>query len=380
MAGTISVVNAGPQGPAGVGGSLTTEQAVDATAGALVQGNKISISYDDPAGQISVAFNPESIEHDWPTDGWTPFTTIRINDDVPLGNEASQTLSVVNGRGRVTNTNTQPGMRKVYPRNNTLWMDSEIRTLCYGGTNGSTLPQGGHFHRGYFDGTGRWRGIAVNNNIFLTDANVVNANVWNMDPTEAPADQLDLGNNGGVKTYSPDRLIRQAAIVGVTRFNFGIWINEYRVTPGNANGLEVGDLVNADAVLDATFDISTPQAITGKGVGYIQMQDLDTAVAVTSKFELGSITPTSASGHLYWPYWICSRLIGSKLLVKVWRERDPEPDWSDSNAVFSCDFAGANAPGAGASYPDQPGYCGLIGNHIHDSGYFEYGHFSARRL
>jgi len=387
----VSVINSGPQGPPGVPGSpggLTEEEAIDAVATSLIAGDNISIGYDDPGGDITLAFMPEEIIHDWSTDGWTPFTEVLLNDDFPLGDEADQTVSVVAGRGRITNTAAQASLRKAYPRDDTLWMDSEITTLVYGsdvfsttGTN-PAIPQGGHFHRGYYDVDGRWRAIAVSNNIFLSDVNVINANVWNMDPTEAPEDTLDLGTNGGAKSYSEARLLRVANIYGVARVNFFGVINTYYVTPANLNGLEIGTPAIVDTLLDSTFDIATAQAIANVGSGLIQMIDAEAGANVTAKPEFGIISPPSESARRWWPYWLKSRLIGSKLSVKAWRQFDPEPDWSDPQAVNNYDFAAAaaNDPAPGAMYPDEPGYCGLVGNHIRNTRYFEYGYFSARKL
>jgi hypothetical protein len=265
-------------------------------------------------------------------------------------------------------------------------MDSEITTLCYGsdnydsaGTNPAT-PQGGHFHRGYIDGSGIWRGIAVNNNIFLTDANVINANVWNSDLTQVPASQLKIGSNGGVKTYDAAVLQHSCFVMGVRRLVFGVSYNEYFVSPANANGIEAGQLVTADVQLDNTFDVATAQAVAGVDVGLVRIQDAEAGAAVTHKFESGTITATSKSGRMWWPYWIKSRLIGSKLSVKAWRYGDHEPDWSDTRFVNNYDFAGANIPTPSAQYPSSPGACGLIGNHIRNNRWFEYGYFSCRRL
>jgi hypothetical protein len=383
----VSVTNAGPPGPPGSGGSLTTEQAVDAVAAALVAGDEIQITYDDPGGEITVARKREEVIHDWNVDGTGPFLPAQLmNDDVPTGNTHLQTLSVVNGRGRITNTGTQGSLRMVYPRDDTVWMDSEITTLCFGGdvfNNAGTnpaLPQGGHFHRGYVDDDGVYRLIAINNNIFLSDVNVVNANVWNNDPSEALIDQLDLGSAGGSKAYADTHLLRQANIVGVRRLIFGISVNEYFITPPDGHGMEAGNMVTIDAVLDSTFDIATAQAISSVGNGVVQMQDMEGGGVVAHKYESGIITATSIGARRYWPYWIKSRLIGSKLWVKTWRQKASEPDWGDAAAVFTCDFAGANAPAPGALYPDEPGSCGLIGNHIRNARYFEYGYFHAKKL
>jgi hypothetical protein len=384
MANTVTVVNAGPQGPPGTGGALTAEQAVDTVAAALVGGANTEITYDDPAGEITIDHNPELIDHDWKIDGWAPFTEHIVNDDA--SSAASQTTSVVNNRGRITNSAAAGSLRKAYMRAGTEWMDSEVQTLMYGadvfnsgGTNPAT-PQGGHFHRAYVDVDGYWRAIVVTNNIFATDVNVINANVWNSDPTESDVNRLDLGTNGGAKTHGAEQLQRSARIVGVNRFIFGVSINEYYVQPGNANGIQVGEMCVVDALLDSTFDIATAQAVTARNVGALQFQDLEGGAAVTHKFEGGTIIPTQEGARRWWPYWIKSRLVGSKLAVKAWRYVDPEPDWADSSAVNNYDFAGANVPSPGARYPDEPGLCGVIGAHIRNTRYFEYGRFIARKL
>jgi hypothetical protein len=354
-------------------------------AGALVGGDNIEVVYNDAGNAIDIAFNPESVNHDWKIDGWTPFDTVVVNED-DTGSSATQTVSVSGNRGRVTNTGSNGGMRVAYERDDTLWLDSEVKTLWWGadrfdtaGTNPAT-PQAGHFHRAYVDVDGYWRAIVITNNIFLTDVNVINANVWNSDPTESGTLRLDLGTNGGAKTHGVDQLQRSARVTGVNRFVFGISINEYMVTPGHANGIQVGEVCNVDTVLDSTFDIATAQAVTAKGNGTLQFQDAEAGSAVTNKYETGTIIPTTVDAKRWWPYWVKSRLIGSKLAVKAWRYVDPEPDWADTSAVNNYDFQGAQISTPGARYPDQPGRCGLIGAHLRNTRYLEYGDFSARKL
>lgn len=242
------------------------------------------------------------------------------------------------------------------------------------GTNPSS-GQGGQFHRAYVDGGGVWRAIVVTNNIFLSDTNVVNANVWN-----SSAAALALGNAGGSKTYTDDFLRRSLRVYAVDRFLFAGSINEYYGSPNNRNGLEVGTMCTVDCVLDNTFDIATEQAITGVGPGLVTFTDVESGAAVSYKAEQGTVIPTTVSARRFWPYWVKSRLIDNILQVKVWREKDPEPDWSSADAVNTYDFTGANAPAPTALYPDQPGQCGLIGAHIRNTRYLEYGHFSCKEL
>lgn len=337
---------------------------------------------------VAPAVASPEVVHDWSVDGWAPFTTRLVNDDDLLTAD-EQTLSVVAARGRVTNTGeTLAGnCRIAYERDGTLWLDSEVCTLWWGGdvfdSGGSNpaTPQCGHFHRGYVDTTGRWRAVVVTNNIFLSDTNVINANVWNRDPTQAtPEAMLRLGSNGGSKTHSDMQLRRDVAIRGVSRISFGGVFNEYLVEPRNLRGIAAGVMVTADAELDATFDVATAQAVVSANPGVITLADAEAGSVVARKFEAGTIVPTTASARRYWPYWVKSQLTGNTLRTKVWRYTDPEPDWADTAAVGTYDFAGAQLPTPNAQMPDQPGRCGLIGAHLRNGRYLEYGDFRARQL
>lgn len=354
---SVSVIQGGPMGPAGPVG---------------------------PPGPPGSGIAQEVV-HDWLTDGWTPFTELLINPDVG-STPADQTLSVVNDRGRVTNTHTSGSKRVAYIRDDTEWLDSEVCSLWWGGNvfdstgTNPALPQCGHFHRGYTDIDGYWRAIVVTNNIFLSDNNVVNANVWNIDPTEAPIDQLDLGALGTSKTYNERQLQRGLRISGVKRISFGSSINEYFVTPSNLHGIDTATPVVITTELDATFANATAAVLSGANLGSVQQVDPETGPALAAKFENGTIVPTTASGRRYWPYWVKSRLTGSVLRVKVWRLYDAEPDWG-SDHVFTANFGAgqANDPSP-ARYPNLPGFCGLLGNHLRNGRYLEYGHFSAKEI
>lgn len=380
----VSVINAGPQGPPGGAGSLTEEQAVDAVAAAMVGENNIDVTYDDPAGEISVSDIPDIVIHDWINEGWTPFTERLISNDA--GGSASQTISVVSGRGRISNSATPGNVRKGYLRSGTDWMNSEITSLWYGGdyfSSGGTNPatmQGGHIHRAYVDGTGKWRAIVVTNNIFASDVNVVNCNVWNSDLTQPDASQLTLGSNGGQRVYSVEHLQRSPRVISVKRIVFGGSFNEYCIVPRDGHGLTVGMMCTVAVENDGTFNVATAAAIQNVFDGKILMTDAEAGGAVSIKAENGLIVPTSESARRWWPYWVKSRLVGSKCSVKVWRLGDPEPDWSNTNAVNTYDFAAANIPTPNAQYPDEIGQCGLVGAHIRNTRFFEYGYFSARKI
>jgi len=333
---------------------------------------------------VAAALASPEITHNWVDDGWTPFVTQLVNDG-DSGGASSQALSVVGGRGRITNSFTDGNVRVAYERLGTDWADSEVCALWFGGSifdSGTATPQMGHFHRGYVDEDGRWRAVVVSNNIFLTDVNVLNQNVWNHDPSEPVGQaQLDLGTNSGSKTYSAEVLRRHLQVRAVDRVVFGGVSNRYWVLPSHAYGLVAGNAVTID-VDDATYDVASATALGSVDAvnGLVSLTDAEAGPAEPLKVNTGTVVPTTAGARRWWPYWVRSQLIGSILRVKVWRYQDPEPDWSDTNHVATADFAGANDPEPGARMPTGVGRCGLVGAHIRNSAFVEYGHFSARQL
>lgn len=373
----------GPQGPQGETGEDPDLTALEADVAAL-QGNDaaqdLAITNLQSTSATKADFEKaRRVIHDWETDGWGKF----IDRIVVTGDGSSEDLQVnsINGRrGRATSGGavTSNNIRVAHPREDTVWMDSEVKSLWYGGPifdSAVCTPQPGHFHRGYVDGTGRWRAVVITTNIFLTDANVINANVWN-----STAEVLALGTNGGSKTYASKYLRRHCNVKGVTRINFGGLVNIYDVVPSDARGLEIGTFCTVDVVGDNTFDIATAQAIVGNDDGVLNFVDAESGPTVASKYESGIVLPTTASGRRWWPYWVASRLKGNILKVKAWRVTDQEPDWGMSDYVNTYDFAGAQIPTPGALMPEEPGYCGLITAHLRNGHYMEFGEFQARQL
>lgn len=369
-------------------GSMQARQSASGSVTVAASAATVSVT-------VAAALASPEVVHDWTVDGWAPFVEQLVSNDGGGTRAAEQTLSVVAGRGRVTgHAGTGDGsLRVAYEREGTDWENSEVLALWWGGsvfdsgTSGAT-PQLGQFHRAYVGADGRWRAIVVTNNIFASDVNVVNQNVWNHEPTNPVDDELELGSNGGSKTYSDATLIRQLSIRAVNRLNFFGWLNQYSVTPQHLYGLAVGTPVTIDSQ-DATFDYATATAVAGvdTGSGTVSMTEVDTLSAVSVKFDSGLIVPSSASARRYWPYWVRSQLVGTRLRVKVWRYLDAEPDWSSTDHVVTQDFSltGVTPPVAGtpepnARMPQGVGRCGLIGAHLRNSAYLEYGHFEARRL
>jgi len=358
--------------------------------------DSVEVATAEATATVAVAAAPATpaVVHDWTQDGWTPWVTQLVNNGDAGGTIADQALSVVGSRGRITNTDTDGNVRVAYERLGTDWLDSEILCLWNGASvfdsAGVATPQMGQFHRGYLDDDGVWRAVVISNNIFLTDVNVVNQNVWNHDPTEADGQaQLDLGTNGGSKTYSNAALRRHLALRARSRFDFGGWTNQFQVEPLHLYGLTASIPVTVDSN-DATFDQVTAAApiSVDNATGIVNMSEPTTLSAVSLTVDNGNIVPSTESARRWWPYWVRSQLIGRKLRVKVWRYMDPEPDWADTNHVVEQDFARttglgggvAGIPEPGALMPETVGRCGVIGAHIKNSAYIEYGHFEARQL
>jgi len=318
----------------------------------------------------------QSLRHNWVRDGWGPWSEVVVSAS---GSATSAYTVTPLGRGRITGqANGTDGNRRTWMlRRGTTWVDSEVCSLWWGGSiwqsgagTPNATPQMGHVHRAQLGADGRWRGVVITNNIFLSTADTVNQNVW-----ETEAEALFLGAQGGSKVFPVGRTL---GVLGVSRFQFVDWFNNYQVTPSHLWGLQVGDLVTID-VGDATFD-TTSTAVSGVNAnqGTVNLVEDSATEAVDFKIETGTMAPEPHKR--FWPYWVRSELRGDILRVKVWRYGETEPDWGSSTNVKIVDFTVEDAePGQGgrpepdATMPTGPGACGLVGAHLRSSAWMEYG-------
>lgn len=325
------------------------------------------------------------VNHDWTLNGWDPFFKVVINIH---GND-SYSDTIVTGRGRITGTGTNGNRREWRLHRDTNFANSEVRSLWWGGSvwdsggSGAT-PQMGHVHRAKEVAPGVWQGWVVSNNIFLTEQNTINQNIWE----GAGTSTLILGSRGGSKTFP---LARTLQVTGVTRVNFLGWINQYVVNPKHMYGIKNGDLVTTTS-LDSTF-VETGQPVTvDYATGAANIPEAVTQSGVAAKFDVGTITVTGAGKH--WPYWVASRLIGNVLTVKAWRFKEDEPDWGDPEAIKIFDTSVTN-PGPSQGGNPNPGdnsgftvpapttgrgYCGLVIAHLRNNAYMEYAQTKFIRL
>jgi hypothetical protein len=299
-----------------------------------------------------------SIVHNWDVDGWTPWVARPISADTG----ATQTLSVSGSKGRCTGqaSSSFGNRRDAYLRNGTEWADSRITALVIGGNiyNSSTAtPQIGFVHRGQIV-AGVFNGLVTTNNIFLTDPNQHNFNLWS---SNVGGTVLTLGDVGGTKDFG-GVLNRTCALTGSERFNFGGWINNQAFVPNHLYGAAVGDVVDIEST-DSTFT-TTGVALTGADTiaGRVTHTEPTTLSTVAWKADSGKLIPPIPKR--YWPLWICSELRGNLHRIKVWRYQDPEPDWSSAaNVNIGYDINSAtNLPDLTGS-----GFCGVVFAHLRSS-------------
>lgn len=338
------------------------------------------------------------VVHDWTQEGWTPWTTRLINQSDTSGSWTQQTLQVTtDGRGRITGTPQNIGNNRLaYERHGTTWLNSEVQVLWMGAsifsnTSTGALPQQGQFHRAYIDENGIWRGVVITNNIFLSDVNTVNQNVWNSTLNAADTtNALMLGSNGGNKTFSNSVLRRSMSIYAMERFSFlGSFLQIYRCAPTHLYSLSTGTPVVVDAST-GSYDIAVSALPLGVDYefGTVTFGTTHTTTDSPPIFGTGTIVPTAESAKRYWPYWVKSQLVDRDLRVKVWRYNETEPDWADERYVVHQNFSTtdpqssgeAGDPEPGASWPENAGACGVVGAHLRNSHYMDYGYFHAREL
>lgn len=321
------------------------------------------------------------VVHDWATDGgWDPFVGVAVN----TSSAQSLTGSVVAGRGRLTAAaGGGASYRKWYLHPGTAgWRDSEVESLWWAGSSYASpnTPQFLHVHRAQPQEDGSWRALVVSNNIFLTNPDRINANVWGIAATGVGDTSLQLGSNGAALTMT-GYLDRQLRVFGVERVNFPAWLNEYACLPTHLNGIKLADVVTIDVsdgstssppVTGATFDeTNVAVALADPKAGAIIVAEPTTQSLVTYSAAKGTITPPTY--QRFWPYRVKSWTEGDVLYAKAWRPQDAEPDDTDPLRVVSINVAGSGQPAPTAAAPGPgPGLSGVGGAHMAESGWLEF--------
>jgi hypothetical protein len=324
------------------------------------------------------------ITHNWNQDGWTPFTPVIINTD----GSQSFTQSVSSGRGVLTATQPTGGsLRMAYLRNDTNWVDSEIRSVIWGptGWNGTNAQQG-HLHRVRERSPGQWEAIMIwTSVVFGGDYSFMHAATIRFDGTTL----LQSGNNGSFGAADASYIDRSVRVAGHLRFTgFGLWFNEYTVVqPERLRYLASSDIITVASMSDATFN-ETNIAVNGVSVDTAVVQVIEptttSAVAYTAD-GAGSITPSSTSSQKRWtPFVLATRVIGGAtssvpVEVKRWRLGDSEPDWGDPR-VRRGTVIPDSAPVEVPEMALGPGLCGLFGAHFLNGSSGAWGDATFRQL
>lgn len=237
--------------------------------------------------------------------------------------------------------------------------------------------QQGHMHRAYDTGGGNYTSIMVDNNVIFQLYSSLNLQAWGFPP-------LAQGSPAGNVTSPTPRW----QVLSYQRFSFGgFYIGEYRVR--DVSGLRPGMTIAAKNCTDTTFNVNNI-IVSGVDTSRNVVQIIDTtaghnnAVAWKSEpsasaYVVGDISTWIDNPLGYFPYHVRSAVYDDQLFVKLWRVNEPEPDKGITSAIQAVqDFSGETVVTPITS--GNPGYCGLIVNHLYGGGYMEYGDVEFTRL
>lgn len=358
-----------------VGPGLIANRPAVALPGQMYNATDTSELWQWNGSAWALANRPE-VHHAWAqsnTAGWSP---IKISG---TGVHATNSLSVVSGRGRFASsgTDTDGNYRECWVRDGTYWQDSEIRSVWYPPSaldSAIVTPQMGHLHRAGPSGA-----VVVDQNI-----------VSNVFETTFLA---DWGWSAGNLTIG----LNTTLVGGTARYPFIKAVQRLAGTPGtnvlyvdHLKGLAIGDVVTINGCTDTTYNGTF--TITGTSVdpinsfglnaSYVLVSDATHTTASARTVDMGNITYATPGGagsivpKQIYPMNVVSRVIGTTIYLKKWRIEDPEPNWNDPYQTKTLDISGESSVG-----PWTIGKCGVMVNHLHGAGaYVEYGDVQMKKL
>lgn len=224
------------------------------------------------------------------------------------------------------------GSHLAYPLVGRDSADSELRSLWYNHARGtSNSGQQGHAHRVQVNpATSRPWAYVVWFDIVFTDDWTLQLNTW----TTTGASPLNLqqgASSNGSGNAQISGLQHNVTILAYSRTTTAVTL----VVP-YGHGTKVGDVIQVAGT--AVNEQATVTAVTATSVSYTSATSGTATAGPGGQF-------LNVSGST--PYWVASRLEGTTLRAKAWRQGAGEPDWADPDyAVRWIDSAG-DGPAAG---------------------------------
>jgi hypothetical protein len=292
----------------------------------------------------------------WDSNSWTPFTHYTITQDTGQ----TFTLSVVNNKGRVTNSAGSPNFltnaRHWYADSTFSATDSEITTLQWGeaGAYGNTVGvyQQGNIHR-VQNSAGSTKGFIAWEDVTFGQPHIINVGLWQADGTT-------LILNSTNTNFTATGLLKYVQVTNSVRSS-----NVVTLTVPQGHGIVAGDSLGVD-LTDNTFD----------GPAFVVTSVTPTTIVYSQTASGASgATGTCYSVNHIFPYWVKTRLVGNTLSVKVWSYGDAESDWGDPARAFSWTWSsGTITPPSGA------GLTGIYAGHIGNGRFVDFGYTAFTKL
>lgn len=304
---------------------------------------------------------------DFDREGWGNFSPASITKD-----NGAFSLSVVNGRGRVTGTNAQGNERQALLWNgSSTWRSTGIKSLWWGSSPGSTAPrpQMGHVH--HYNQVGDvatavavWHDTAFGLPGILNIARIT----FVIGPTGATADTGGATTLSGTVPllYHNDRSGRVRKLIRSSNVAYA-----YLDPPFLAAGVAVGDTITIAGAADAAFNV-TGAAVTVAGGGSGLVGYASVGANNTENCGTGVLFTPTATYRQNLPYWVRSEVSNDIARVKTWVYGMPEPSWADPSAVTRLQITtNANLTADVKAKTVGRGPSGLWMGHLHDNQYAE---------
>lgn len=249
------------------------------------------------------------------------------------------------------------------------------------------IPQMGHMHRAYDTGSGNYTSIMIDNNVIYQLYSQLNLQAWGFNGT------LTQGSpRGNISSPTPSWRIES-----YNRWNFGVYLHTYKLN--DISGLQKGMSIKVSNCTDTSFNgnfvvqdmnpnintiqvICTNTATQNNVVAWTAEPNPNTAITGATNMTTDGLDWTASwadNPACFFPYHVRTAVYEDKFYAKLWRVNEKEPDKGIITSVQSAyDFSGETE--VLPITEGNPGYCGLIVNHLYGGMYMEYGNVEFRKL